>query len=99
MIATAILTSYSIASAGIGAGTLVVPLLLLTAVLAARVSMALRRNALLVFALVSIQTTLGLCALAFSLPLAIVLAHSTVAALLLLAVLRLNHVAGGGASS
>ena len=79
--------------------TLVVPLLLLTAVLAARVSMALRRNALLVFALVSIQTTLGLCALAFSLPLAIVLAHSTVAALLLLAVLRLNHVAGGGASS
>ena len=48
--------------------------------MAARASVALRRNALLVFALVSIQATLGLCALAFSLPLAIVLAHSTVAA-------------------
>ena len=58
---------------------LAVPLLLLTAVMAARASVRLRRNALLVLALVSLQAMLGLCALAFSLPLAVVLAHSTVA--------------------
>ena len=75
------------------------PLLLLSSVLAARAGVALRRNALLVLLLVSIQAILGLGALTFSLPLAIVLAHSTVAALLLLAVLRLNYIAGGGASS
>ena len=78
---------------------LLVPLLLLSSVLAARAGVALLRNALLVLLLVSIQAILGLGALTFSLPLAIVLAHSTVAALLLLAVLRLNYIAGGGASS
>lgn len=78
---------------------LLVPLLLLSPVLAARASVTLRRNALLVLTLVSIQAALGLCALVFSLPLAIVLAHSTVAALLLLAVLRLNYLTEGETSS
>ena len=78
---------------------LAVPLLLLTAVMAARASVRLRRNALLVLALVSLQAMLGLCALAFSLPLAVVLAHSTVAALLLLAMLRLDYLTAGAAST
>ena len=89
-------TAANLIAHRIGAA-LAVPLLLLAAVVAARASVTLRRNALLVLALVSLQAMLGLCALVFSLPLAVVLAHSTVAALLLLAMLRLDYLTGGAA--
>lgn len=54
---------------------------------------AMRNACLAVWAMLTTQVTLGLCAVWFGLPLFVATAHNGVAALLLLAVLNLNNVA------
>jgi cytochrome c oxidase assembly protein subunit 15 len=81
---------------GLGAA-LTAALLLSGSMLALRHDGPLRPAALVVLGLLLIQAALGLCALLYSLPLGIVLTHNTVAALLLLAVLRLNCLMDDGA--
>ena len=53
----------------------------------------MRSACLAVWAVLATQVTLGICAVWFGLPLAVATAHNGVAALLLLSVINLNHVA------